>query len=181
MGANESVGIRLFVLHAGQCDPKKCTALKLVRLNKACLLKGPFFPPGILLLDPFSPQIISRDDLIFAEKNGILALDCSWSLADRNVFRDSLKHRRTRPRSLPYLLASNPVKYGQQYRLSTLEALAAALIIIGRRRQAEDILSIYTWGHCFLELNREPLEGYEAARDESEIRMIEANYIVRPS
>jgi len=179
VGENESIGIRLLVLHAGQCDPKKCTALKLGRFGKANILKGPFFPPGILLLDPFCPHIISRDDLPLAERKGLLALDCSWSLANCRIFNDSLKHRRTQPRSLPYLLASNPVKFGQQYRLSTLEALAAALIIIGRRRQAEDILGIYSWGKRFLELNREPLEEYEAASRESEIRIIEANYLGR--
>lgn len=176
MGEQERLNIRLFVLHAGQCDRKKCTALKLARFEKARLLSGPFFPPGILLLDPFSPTLLSRADLPLAERKGILAVDCSWDLIDSHSFGDILKTRRTRPRSLPYLLASNPVKFGQPYRLSTLEALAAALVILGKRRQAEELLGIYTWGPRFLEVNREPLGEYANAKDETELRALQKEY-----
>jgi pre-rRNA-processing protein TSR3 len=176
VGEAERLAIKLFVLHAGQCARKKCTALKLARFGKARLLGGPFFPPGTLLLDPFSPRLLSRADLPLAERKGLLAVDCSWDLADRRSFDALLRHRRAEPRSLPYLLASNPVKFGQPYRLSTLEALAAALMMLGRRGQAEELLGLYTWGPRFLELNSEPLDDYAAAGDETEVRAAQCEY-----
>lgn len=176
MGEEERPGIRLMVLHADQCDPKKCTALKLARFGRAVLLKGPHFPPGIPLLDPFSLRLLSKADMPLAERKGLLALDCSWELASRGSFLSALRGRRTAPRSLPYLLASNPVKFGQPYRLSTVEALAASLIILGRLQQAKDILGIYTWGERFLELNRNALDDYAAAGDGAEMERISAEY-----
>jgi pre-rRNA-processing protein TSR3 len=169
--------IRLFVLHAGECDRRKCTALKLVRFGKAALVKrGRGFPPGIISLDPFSPKLLSRADGTLAERKGMLALDCSWDKIDVRGFCHFFHGRRIEPRSLPYLVAANPVKFGQPFRLSTLEAFAAALMILGRKKQAEDILGMYTWGPRFLEVNLEPLKGYMAAADEAEVRLVQAEY-----
>jgi pre-rRNA-processing protein TSR3 len=176
VGEKEQLGIRLWVLHTDQCDRKKCTALKLARFGKATLLKAPRFPPGVPLLDPFSPRLISKEDLPLAQAKGILALDCSWEHATPGMFSSALRGRRTSPRALPYLLASNPVKFGQPYRLSTLEALAASLVILGRRTQAEQILGIYSWGQRFLELNRDSLEEYEAAAGQPEMKRISEEY-----
>ena len=105
-----------------------------------------------------------------------MALDASWDRTDRRSFRAALGGLRTNPRSLPFLLAANPTKFGQPLRLSTLEALAAALVILGRREQAVALLGLYTWGPVFLELNREPLEDYERAADEGELRRASAAY-----
>jgi pre-rRNA-processing protein TSR3 len=165
------------VLHAGECDRKRCTALKLVRFGKAVLVKkGGGFPPGIISLDPYSPKLLSKADGMVAERKGMLALDCSWDRIDGRAFRHFFRGRRIEPRSLPYVVAANPVKFGQPFRLSTLEAFAAALMILGMRRQAEDILGLYTWGPRFLEVNLEPLKGYMAAADETEVRRVQAEY-----
>jgi pre-rRNA-processing protein TSR3 len=43
--------------------------------------------------------------------------------------------------------------------------------------QAEKILSKFSWGHVFLELNREPLQEYAAAKDSSEVVQIQAAYL----
>ncbi len=169
--------ISLFALQADECDRKKCTALKLARFGKAVLVKrGGAFPPGIICLDPFSPRMLSRADAPLAERKGILALDCSWDRVDERSFHSVFRRRRLEPRSLPYLVAANPVKFGQPFRLSTLEAFTAALFIIGKKEQAEDILGIYTWGPRFVEVNREPLNGYASAADESGVRMVQAEY-----
>jgi pre-rRNA-processing protein TSR3 len=45
-----------------------------------------------------------------------------------------------------------------------VEALAAALIILGHEEQAKCILSKFSWGDQFLTLDREPLSEYEKAR-----------------
>ena len=72
-------------------------------------------------------------------------------------------------RCLPILLAGNPTNYAKATKLSTVEALAGALYIAGFKEEAEKILSIFTWGHTFLELNGDLLEAYAGAKDSAEI------------
>jgi pre-rRNA-processing protein TSR3 len=81
------------------------------------------------------------------------------------------------PRALPFVLAANPVNYGKPFQLSTVEAFAAALYILGEVRQAKKILGIYTWGPHFLELNREPLDDYRRARTSEEVIRAMKKYI----
>jgi pre-rRNA-processing protein TSR3 len=106
--------------------------------------------------------VISRDDIDIARKSGIAVLDISWK-ATGDVFPSGIKD--SRQRALPFLVAANPVNYGKPFILSSVEAFAAALIILGYRGQAEVLLSKFTWGDTFLSLNREPLEEYEKAVD----------------
>ena len=73
------------------------------------------------------------------------------------------------PRSLPYLIAANPTYYGRPTTLSTAEALAAALFILGDKEKAKVILSRFKWGPTFLDLNREPLEAYAAAENSTDV------------
>jgi pre-rRNA-processing protein TSR3 len=173
--------IPLFVLHAGECDRRKCTALKLAHFGKASIVRPPGgFPPGVLSLDPFSPVMLSPADAPVARKKGLLALDCSWDRVDPKAFGRRIALRRVAPRSLPFLVAANPVKFGQPFRLSTLEALAAALYLLGRKDQAADILGIYNWGLRFLELNREPLNDYVAAQNAEGVRRAQSEYWTAP-
>ena len=81
-------------------------------------------------------------------------------------------------RALPFLLAANPVNFGRPFRLSTVEAFAAALYILGEKEQAALILGKFKWGQTFLELNLEPLERYSEAKDSSEIVQIQGEYMV---
>jgi len=78
-------------------------------------------------------------------------------------------------RRLPILLAGNPTNYGIAGRLSTAEAIAAALILTGFRKPAEVILSLFRWGETFLSLNQDPLESYAAARS-SELSSLEEEF-----
>ena len=69
------------------------------------------------------------------------------------------------------------MNWGKPFKLSTVEALAAGLVILGERSQAEQILSKFSWGHVFLELNREPLAEYALARDSAEVVRIQNEYM----
>ncbi len=80
-------------------------------------------------------------------------------------------------RALPYLLAGNPVNFGRPFKLNSAEALAAALYILGCKKQAEKVMSKFNWGHSFLELNKEPLEEYATAKNSTEIVKIQSHYI----
>jgi pre-rRNA-processing protein TSR3 len=70
---------------------------------------------------------------------------------------------------LPLLLAANPVNWGKPGKLSTVEALAASLYLLGNIDQARELLSKFRWGERFLELNQEPLEAYANAKSSSEL------------
>jgi pre-rRNA-processing protein TSR3 len=75
---------------------------------------------------------------------------------------------------LPILIAGNPVNFGQPSKLSTVEALAAALIIGGSTEEAEHLLSAFKWGHTFSELNRKALAIYADAKDSTEVIRLQA-------
>jgi len=93
-------------------------------------------------------------------REGLVALDCSWNLSE-DIFERDIPGINRR---LPILLAGNPTNYGIAGRLSTAEALAAALILTGFRQPASAILSLFKWGETFLSLNQDPLEKYAAAK-----------------
>ena len=166
--------VRIIVYHAGQCDPKKCTALKLKRHGLVRLVTQiRFLPKRVVVLNPFSKFAFSPADRQRVEKFGLAALDCSWKHAE-NVM---LKRVRGTSRCLPFLIAGNPVNFGKPTRLTTVEALAAALYIAGLGGEANQLLSIFGWGHTFIELNQERLESYAKAKDSTEIIKLQARLI----
>ena len=123
-------------------------------------------PRGALLLDPMAEQAVSRADRPIAESRGLAAIDCSWEQVEE-TYRTARGAQA--PRALPYLVAANPVKYGQPFRLSTVEAMAAALVILGFGDAARRILSVFPWGHGFFDVNGEPLAAYAACRDSAAV------------
>lgn len=166
--------INLIVYRLPQCSPDKCTGLKLARFGYAKLVKDiRHILFNAILLDPTAETAFSQADLKQAEKHGLVALDCSWKEAG-NVFR-TIKTRLSR-RALPYLLAANPVNYGKPAKLTTLEAFAACLYILGFEEQALKILALYTWGEQFLNLNKIPLEEYRNARTSREVVEIQKRF-----
>ena len=167
--------IRLYIYHTNEDDPKKCTAKKLNRFGLAKLEKNlRKIPKGAILLNPFAEKSLSKEDIFTTEKIGILAVDCSWENVEQR-FEELSKHYT--PRALPFVIAVNPVNYGKPFKLTTLEAFAASLYILGKTEQAQEILKIYTWGPHFLELNKQPLEEYRAAKNSKEIIEIMKQYI----
>lgn len=141
---------RLYVYHASQCDPKKCTALKILRLGLARrIARLSSIPRKAIVLDPYSDAILARRDRENILFQGLAAIDCSWEKAEE-LFAARIRAERRR---LPDLLASNPINYGVTGKLSTVEAFAAALIICGFNEQANEILSKFKWGPNFTKLN----------------------------
>jgi pre-rRNA-processing protein TSR3 len=158
--------VRVIVYQAGQCDPKKCTALKLHRHGMVRVVSQMrFLPKRAIVLNPFSEIAFSPADRKRLEDFGLGALDCSWEKTEKVLQR----HVRGTSRCLPILIAGNPVNYGKPTKLSTVEALAAALYIAGFKDNAAEMLSIFKWGHTFLEMNHERLEAYATAKNSTEI------------
>ena len=164
--------IRLLAYHAGQCDPKRCTARRLERLGLMTFVPRPSaLPKGAILLTPEADRALSRADVPRAERRGLAVVDVSWK---RGEFP---KVPQATPRALPYLLAANPVNYGKPFVLSSVEALAAALVIFGREDEARTILAKFVWGGQFLALNREPLDAYMSAKDSTAVVAAQAEFI----
>ena len=159
--------IQLFVYHTEEDDPKKCSAKKMQRFGFVTLEKNiRKLPKHAVLLNPFAKKSLSRTDFKTAGEYGILAVDCSWKNAEKSF--DYL-NKINSSRALPFLVAANPVNYGKPFKLTTLEAFASALYILGECDHAKEILHIYKWAPHFLELNKEPLEDYRKAKNSEEV------------
>ncbi len=167
-------GPSLYVCDVRQCDPRKCTAHKLKRHGMLKFVHR--MPRGALLLDPFAGDTLSRTDREVSLTNGLVALDCSWKNAEvifKKRFPVSV------PRRIPYLVAANPVNYGRPFELSTVEALAAALYILGFKRRSSELLNKFKWGPHFVDLNGELLDLYEEAGTSNEVEEAERRALGR--
>ena len=162
--------MELHVRYEGDDDPEKCSARKLARFDLAALHRSARATPAGLVLDPHAERALSPAD--DAPGDRLLALDCSWETADAAAFELEGPHR-----ALPFLVAGNPVSYGTPFRLTTVEAFAGALRILGHPEHAECVLGKFTWGHTFLELNAEPLDRYAACADADEVLAVQAEYL----
>ncbi len=165
-----------------QDDPKKCTARKLERLELAIIHEDiNRIPRRGVLLDPLAGQILGPDDLQNMRRGGsLVALDCSWKTCDISFDEIRRKSPKLLPRTLPIVLAANEVSWGKPGRLSTVEALAVCLILLGENDQARDILEPFRFGEQFLKLNAEPLEAYSRAKSNEELVEIQWEFFDKP-
>jgi pre-rRNA-processing protein TSR3 len=160
------LNINITIYHAKQCDPKRCTGLKLKRHGLARVVtQTRILPKRAIVLNPFGEIALSPADRQRIQESGLVALDCSWEHAVKVLSH----HVRGTSRCLPVLLAGNPTNYAKATKLSTAEALAGALYITGFIEEAKKVLSIFIWGHTFFELNAELLDEYATAKDSAEI------------
>ena len=161
----------IIVFHADQCDPKKCTGTRLGRMNKAKIVRNMrHIPRGSVVLNPVSEVAFSPADRDPVLRSGLVALDCSWKQAERIFVLSKVGVQR----SLPYLLAANPINTYKPVKLSTAEALAAALYILGMSKAASDLMSVFKWGSSFITLNREWLDAYAECNTSGEVVRVQS-------
>jgi pre-rRNA-processing protein TSR3 len=154
--------MHLVAYRDNSCDPRKCTVKKLEKAGFIRIVKKiSQIPRNTLLLDPTAEQALSPADKTV---KSITVLDCSWEVLNTGAVR-TWRIRR----ALPFLVAANPVNFGKPCMLSSVEALAGALFIIGEEQQSRDILAKVSWGIRFLEVNAEPLSLYSKAKDSTEV------------
>lgn len=167
----------LYVLLLRQDDPRKCTAAKLARFGFAKpLFRIRQIPRKAIVLNPSASRTLRSEDNAVAERNGLIAVDCSWERVQKAfAIRMPGEGRR-----LPTLLASNPVNYAKPDKLSSLEALTAALYIMGFKERAVQLLGLFKWGKTFLTLNSEPLEAYATAVTTNDVEEAEAQFFRFP-
>ncbi len=154
--------MRLFIVPLKQDDPRRSTGMRLIRRKLA--EKSSPRRRGTLVLNPFSRKYLSPADKEIVERRGLLAVDASWNRIDL------VRWPRGYHRRLPLLVAANPINYGKPFKLSTLEAMAASLFIIGHEEKCFLLLDQVKWGAEFFRINEERLKGYRSASNEEEIR-----------
>jgi len=160
------------VRYVGDDDPEKCTARRLAEFDLVELHRSDRTVPRGLVLDPHAERALSPADRDLAD--ALVAVDCSWASADPDRFRPTGERR-----ALPYLVAANPVNFGRPLRLTTAEALAAALYVLGDPDAARRLLDPFRWGETFLELNAEPLDRYADCADSGEVVAVQGEYLDR--
>lgn len=162
--------VDIYVLRLPHDDPKKATGARLLKrkVAKDARKAKPHFP---LVLNPKASTLISKKDRPIAEKRGLLAVDASW----RRI--NEIKWPRGIQRVLPFLIAANPINYGKPFKLSTAEAIAAALYILGFQYEAERVLSEFKWGPEFLRINEDRLNLYATAANPEEMKELEVTAI----
>ena len=163
--------MKVFVFMLKQDDPSKCTAAKLVKFRLAQPVK--YIYKKALILNPFSPTLLSKQDAKLSDS--VCAIDCSWNRSEHEL-KNRFLSTHVMGRRLPAMLAANPINYSKLGKLSTAEALAGSLYILGDKRLAKDFMEKFKWGHTFLELNSSLLEDYSNAENQQEILVIEKQY-----
>jgi len=151
----------LKVLMLKQDDPRKCSAAKLVKLGLAKPVTRT--ASRTLILNPFSKKTLLNSDKKFV--SSITGIDCSWNLVT-SAFK---KPNKGVTRKLPPLLAGNPMNYSKFNKLSSVEALAGAVYILGEPELTHTLLKKFKWGDTYFALNKNLLQDYSKAQSESEI------------
>ena len=163
--------IRVHAIWLAQDDPKKNTAVLASKRGDLKLHKNmKNLPKKGIILEPLCGKVLGPEDheLLTIRNGSLVGLDCSWAHIESSV-DTVMKKTRLIPRMLPLLLAANPVNWGKPGKLSTAEALSAALYLIGREEQSRNVLGAFRWGERFFELNQEPLDAYSLAKSSSEL------------
>jgi len=151
-----------------QDDPKKCTAAKLVKFGLAKDVNKT--STKTLILDPFAEKFLLNKDKNLV--SSITGIDCSWKLAGKTFASKFIGLKR----KLPPLFAGNPVNYSKLNKLTTVEALSAALYILGYQDDSLELLDKFKWGHTFYDLNRQLLDDYSKIDSENAVEKILEDY-----
>ncbi|KAF4542489.1 protein of unknown function DUF367 [Lasiodiplodia theobromae] len=159
----------------GHCDAKRCSGKRLMRLGLMRELHVGQKFAGVVV-SPKAKKTVSPQDRELCEQYGAAVVEASWNRIDEVPFaRIGGKCERL----LPYLVAANPTNYGRPWRLNCVEALAACYAICGHLEWAEEILSSFSYGEAFLEMNAALLKRYAACSTEEEVLKAEETWLAK--
>jgi pre-rRNA-processing protein TSR3 len=128
---------------------------------------------GGILLTPNGKKISSIEDHDIIATKGICVIDCSWAKFEEM----HLDLHKIETRSLPFMVAVNPVNFGKAYKLSCAEAFAACLFLGGFEKEARFILDHFKWGEHFFKVNEELFGKYKGIKSQDELKEIQEKYI----
>lgn len=159
----------------GHCDAKRCSGKRLMRLGLLRELHVGQKFAGVVI-SPKAKKVVSREDAPLLEQYGAAVVEASWNRIEEVPFS-----RIGGPcsRLLPYLVAANQTNYGKPWRLNCVEAIAACYYICGHADWAEDILSSFSYGEAFLDINAALLKRYAACANEEEIKAAEEKWLAK--
>lgn len=155
------------------CDAKRCSGKRLMRLGLMRELHVGQKHPGVIV-SPNGKQLVSPADSAILEQYGAAVVEASWKRIDEVPFS---KLGGPNLRLLPYLIAANQTNYGRPWRLNCVEALAACFFICGKEDWAVSILSTFSYGPAFLEINDEVLRRYAACEDADAVKQAETDWL----
>ncbi|KAL1303137.1 hypothetical protein AAFC00_006569 [Neodothiora populina] len=157
------------------CDAKRCSGKRLMRLGLMRELHVGQKFQGIVV-SPNAKTICNPSDRELVETYGAAVVEASWNrIAEVPFGKIGGPHQRL----LPYLIAANQTNYGRPWRLNCVEALAACFFIVGHREWAEDILSSFSYGPSFININEAVLKRYAASKDEQGIKKAEEDWLAK--
>lgn len=157
------------------CDPKRCSGKKLERLGYIKNLRVGQKFQGVVV-SPNGKGVVCPNDREIVENFGAAVVECSWARLDEIPFE---KIGGRNERLLPYLVAANTVNYGRPWKLNCVEALAACFAIVGHEDWAADLLSNFSWGLTFLDINRELLEVYRECTDSESVEVAQNKWMAK--
>lgn len=169
--------MRRIIYEFGECDPKRCSGHRMVKYKKVQSLPVARHFPGILL-SPAATATLSPADRDHALRAGIGLVDCSWN---RIGSFDFSRLPRRHARLLPWLVAANTINYGHPWRLNCVEALAAALYILGEPAQALEVFEGFSYGEEFFRLNQGALDMYAQCADGRAVEQAQQRYLAEHS
>jgi pre-rRNA-processing protein TSR3 len=159
----------------GHCDPKRCSGKKLMKLGLMRELSVGQKHSGVII-SPNAKHTISPADRELMEQYGAAVVECSWARVKEVPWP---KIGGKCERLLPYLVAANSVNYGKPWRLNCVEALGAAFYICGHPEWAEEVLSHFSYGQSFLDINSSLLKRYAACADEEGMKKTEEAWMAK--
>lgn len=131
--------------------------------------------PGVVI-SPKAKTLMSPADRPILGQYGAAVVEASWKRIEEVPFN---RIGGPNQRILPYLIAANPTNYGRPWRLNCVEALAACFFICGHKEWAEEILSTFSYGQAFLDINETVLKRYAACKDEEEVKKAEEDWLAK--
>lgn len=129
-----------------------------------------------VVLSPNAKTVVSPADRELLEQFGAAVVECSWVRVKEVPWG---KIGGKCERLLPYLVAANSVNYGRPWRLNCAEALAATFFICGHEDWAREVLTHFSYGEPFLEINSQLLKRYAACASAEEIKKAEEVWLAK--
>lgn len=159
----------------GHCDPKRCSGKRLMHFGLMRELSVGQKFAGVVV-SPNAKTVVSPADNELLEQFGAAVVECSWVRVKEVPWG---KIGGKCERLLPYLVAANSVNYGRPWRLNCAEALAATFFICGHEDWAHEVLTHFSYGEPFLEINSQLLKRYAACANAEEVRKAEEVWLAK--